>query len=198
MSAQNNNLYALMVEFESPSKLVEAVQKVRDQGFKKWDVHTPFPIHGMDEAMGIKGTQLPFLVLVCGLTGLGLAVLMQWWMNAVDYPFIISGKPLFGIPANIPIMFELTVLLSAFGCFFGMWGLNGMPKLYNPLFKSAKFRRATQDRFFIVVEADDPKFDAVRTRALFESLGGLSIEEIAGDDPTTSGTDTSDHASTED
>jgi ActD protein len=182
MSAQKESLFAVMVEFESPSLLVEAVKKVRDQGFKKWDVHTPFPIHGMDEAMGIKGTQLPFLVLACGLTGLGLATLMQWWMNAVDYPFIISGKPLFGIPANIPIMFELTVLLSAFGCFFGMWGLNGMPKLYHPLFKSRRFRRATQDRFFIVIEADDPKFDAVRTHAFLDSLGGLSIEEIAGDD----------------
>ena len=182
MSTQSNNLYAVMVEFDSPSLLVEAVKKVRDQGFKKWDVHTPFPIHGMDEAMGIKGTQLPFLVLACGLTGLGLATLMQWWMNAVDYPFIISGKPLFGLPANIPIMFELTVLLSAFGCFFGMWGLNGLPKLYNPLFKSRRFRRCTQDRFFIVIEAEDPKFDAERTHAFLNSLGGLSIEEIAGDE----------------
>ena len=178
----NNNLYAVMVEFDSPSLLIEAVKKVRDQGFKKWDVHTPFPIHGMDEAMGIKGTQLPFLVLACGLTGLGLATLMQWWMNAVDYPFVISGKPLFGLPANIPIMFELTVLLSAFGCFFGMWGLNGLPKLYNPLFKSRRFRRATQDRFFIVIEAEDPQFDAQRTRAFLDSLGGLNIEEIAGDE----------------
>lgn len=179
--SKQGHLYGVMVEFDSASALVEAVRKTRDQGFKRWDVHTPFPIHGMDEAMGIKGTQLPFLVLACGLTGLGLATLMQWWMNAVDYPFMISGKPLFGIPANVPIMFELTVLLSAFGCFFGMWGLNGMPKLYHPLFKSERFRRATQDRFFIVIEADDPKFDGTRTRAFLESLGGLSIEEIDGD-----------------
>jgi hypothetical protein len=193
MSTQGN-LYGIMVEFDSASALVEAVTKTRDQGFKKWDVHTPFPIHGMDEAMGIKGTQLPFIVLACGLTGLGLAVLMQWWMNAVDYPFVISGKPLFGIPANVPIMFELTVLLSAFGCFFGMWGLNGMPKLYHPLFKSARFRRATQDRFFIVVEASDPKFEAGATRAFLDSLGGLSIEEIGDDydEPGAAGQSTED------
>lgn len=181
MNANRSNLYAMMAEFDSAAALVEAVRKVRDQGFRKWDVHTPFPIHGMDEAMGIKGTQLPFLVLACGLTGLGLATLMQWWMNAIDYPFVISGKPLFGLPANIPIMFELTVLFSAFGCFFGMWGLNGMPKLHHPLFKSANFRRATQDRFFIVIESDDPQFEPAKTRAFLESLGGLSIEEIAAD-----------------
>jgi Alternative complex III, ActD subunit len=173
-----NRDYGVMVEFESPSLLVEAVEKVRDKGFKKWDVHTPFPIHGMDEAMGIRGTQLPFIVLACGATGLGLAVLMQWWMNAIDYPFIISGKPLFGLPAAVPIMFELTVLLSAFGCFFGMWGLNGMPRLHHPLFSSKRFRRATQDRFFIVIETADPQYDSISTPAFLESLGGMSIETI--------------------
>jgi hypothetical protein len=103
---------------------------------------------------------------------------MQWWMNAIDYPFIISGKPLFGLPAAVPIMFELTVLLSAFGCFFGMWGLNGMPRLHHPLFKSARFRRATQDRFFIVIEADDPKFDRESSRAFLEALEGATVEDL--------------------
>ena len=183
MSAKNTpsrgQLYGLLTEFESPSLLMEATEKVRDEGFRNWDVHTPFPVHGMDDAMGIRGTQLPFIVLVCGLTGLGLATLMQWWMNAVDYPFIISGKPLFGLPANIPVMFELTVLLSAFGAFFGMWALNDMPKLYHPLFTNERFRRATQDRFFIVVEADDPKFDAAATPEFLAGLGGTAVETIA-------------------
>jgi len=173
-----STLYGLMVEFDSASRLVEAAEQVRDRGFERWDVHTPFPIHGMDDAMGIRGTQLPFIVLVCGITGCALGILMQWWMNAVDYPLNISGKPLFGLPANIPVIFELTVLLSAFGTFFGMWGLNGMPRLHHPLFKSRRFRRATQDRFFIVIEADDPRFDDVETRAFLESLGGLSIEAV--------------------
>ncbi len=171
-------LYGLMVEFSDVPDLVKAVEKCRDQGFKNWDVHTPFPVHGMDSAMGIKGTKLPFLILAGGATGLGLATLMQWWMNAVDYPFIISGKPLFGIPANIPIMFELTVLLSAFAAFFGMWGLNGLPRLYHPLFTNYRFRRATQDRFFIVVEAKDPKFELEKTREFLASLGGNVVEEV--------------------
>ena len=107
-------LRALLVEFDSAGALLTAAEQVRDAGYRRWDSHTPFPVHGMDDAMGIKGTQLPFIVLGGGLTGLTLATLMQWWMNAVDYPFMISGKPLFGIPANVPVMFELTVLFSAF------------------------------------------------------------------------------------
>ena len=171
-------LYGLLTEFESPSALVEAVAQVRDAGFEHWDVHTPFPIHGMDDAMGIRGTRLPLIILAGGLTGLAAATLMQWWMNAVDYPFVISGKPLFGLPANIPVMFELTVLFSAFAAFFGMWGLNGMPKLYHPLFNSRRFRRATQDRFFIVIEARDPRFDAEKTRAFLAALGGTVVEDV--------------------
>jgi hypothetical protein len=176
--AAKGGLYGLLAEFESPSALVHAVTVVRDAGFKHWDVHTPFPIPGMDDAMGIRGTRLPFIILAGGLTGLGLATLMQWWMNAIDYPFHISGKPLFGLPANIPVTFELTVLFSALTTFFGMWGLNGMPRLHHPLMASRRFRRATSDRFFIVVEADDPKFDPEKTPAFLDALGGSAIEEI--------------------
>jgi hypothetical protein len=117
-------------------------------------------------------------VLGGGLTGLGLALLMQWWMNAVDYPFQISGKPFFGLPAAIPVTFELTVLFSALTTFFGMWGLNGMPRLHHPLFTSERFLRVTQDRFFIAIESSDPKFDLRVTRQLAESLGGTAVEEV--------------------
>ena len=180
MAAESNTgtLYGLLTEFDDAPNLVQAVTKCRDYGFSKWDVHTPFPIHGMDAAMGIKGTQLPFIILGGGMTGLALATLMQWWMNAVDYPFYISGKPLFGLPANIPIMFEGTVLFSAFAAFFGMWMLNGLPRLFHPLFKNKRFRRATQDRFFIVIEAEDPKFQLEKTREFLVSLGGSVVEEI--------------------
>jgi len=178
MSEVAPKLYGYLAEFDHPDLLIEGCEKVRDAGFRRWDAFTPFPVHGMDKAMGIRGTQLPWFVLACGLSGLGLALLMQWWMNAVDYPFAISGKPFFGLPAAMPIVFELTVLLSAFGTFFGMWGRNGMPKLYHPLFKSERFRRVTSDRFFIAVEASDPKFDAEKTRVLLESLGGVAVERV--------------------
>jgi hypothetical protein len=171
-------LYGLLAEFHDPNALVAGCRGVRDAGYRDWDAHTPFPIHGMDEAMGIRGTQLPFIVLAGGIAGFGLALLMQWWMNAVDYPFVISGKPLFGLPANIPVTFELTVLLSALSTFFGMWGLNGMPRLYHPLFTNARFRRATADRFFISVEATDPQFDPATTRSFLASLGADAVEPV--------------------
>lgn len=181
-------LYGYLVEFAHPDPLVDACRQVRDAGFKRWDAHTPFPVHGMDAAMGIRGTRLPWLVLGGGLTGLGLGLLMIWWMNGVDYPFVISGKPLFALESAAPVVFELTVLLSALTVFFGMWGLNGMPKLYHPLFRSERFRRATNDRFFLVIEASDPRFDRDRTPAFLESLGGLAVEPIEDVDESSAAT----------
>jgi hypothetical protein len=172
--------YGLLIEFDDANQLVQACEQVRDAGYRRWDAFTPFPIHGMDRAMGIRGTRLPWIVLGGGLTGLGLALLMQWWMNAVDYPFQISGKPFFGLPATIPVTFELTVLFSALTTFFGMWGLNGMPRLHHPLFSSERFLRVTQDRFFIAIESSDPRFDLRATRQLAESLGGTAVEEVMG------------------
>lgn len=178
MTNETPRLYGLLAEFSDPEQFVAGCARVRDAGYRRWDAMTPFPIHGMDQAMGIKGTRLPFLILGGGLFGLAAALGMQYWMNAVDYPFLISGKPLFGLPAAIPVTFELTVLCSALTTFFGMWGLNGMPRLHHPLFTSNRFRRVTADRFFIVIEADDGKFNLVQTRQLLESLGPLAIEQV--------------------
>ncbi len=174
----SDKLHALLIEFDDAEQLVRSCEKVRDAGYRRWDAFTPFPIHGMDRAMGIRGTRLPWIVLGGGITGLGLALLMQWWMNAVDYPFMISGKPFFGLPAAIPVTFELTVLFSALTTFFAMWGLNGMPRLYHPLFTSERFLRVTNDRFFIAIEADDPKFSAQGTRELADSFGAIAVEEV--------------------
>ena len=174
-------LIGLLAEFDDPSALIEASKKVRDAGYRNWDTHTPFPLHGIDEAMGIKFTILPWIVAVCGLTGGTIAVGMQYWMNAVDYPFMISGKPLFSLPACIPIIFELSVLLAAFGAFFGMLGLNQLPKLYNPLFKSDAFRRVTNDRFFISMDAQDAKFSEIDSGEFLNSLNPISVEECWSD-----------------
>lgn len=178
MNAEEKGLYGLLIEFEQPEQLVEACRRVRDRGFEKWDAHSPFPIHGMDRAMGIRPTRLPLLIFAGGLAGLATALFIQWWMNAIDYPFLISGKPLFGLPANIPITFELTVLFAALTTVFGMWGRNGMPCLYHPVFKSDRFRRVTADRFFIVLEASDRKFDSPDTLDFAESLGGIHVERL--------------------
>ncbi len=171
-------LYGLATAFERPGDLIDACEQVRDAGFTRWDAHTPFPVHGLDAAMGLRGTKLPWLVLAAGLTGLGGALLMQWWMNAFDYPFRISGKPFFGLPAAVPVAFELTILLSAVAAVVGMLALNGLPRHHHPLFRCELFRRVTTDRFLIAVEAADPLFDPERTRDFLESLGGSPVEAV--------------------
>lgn len=171
-------LLGFLVEFSDTHSLYHACEKMRDSGYKHWDAHTPYPVHGLNDAMGLKPTRLPYIVLGGGLTGLCLALLMQWWMNAVDYPYLISGKPYFSLPANIPVVFELTVLLSAFGAFFGMLALNRLPRYHHPVFHSERMARATNDGYFISIEASDPQFDPERTRQLAESLGGANVEAL--------------------
>mgnify|MGYP000110392637 CR=1 FL=1 len=173
-------LWGLLAEYETVPAVLEAASKVRDAGYTHFDVHTPIPIHGLDEAMGIKVSRLPWLVLGGGAAGASAGLLLQWWTNAVDYPFIISAKPYFGLPAAIPVTFELTVLLAAIGAFVGMLAANGLPQFYHPLFRVERFRRATTDRFFISIEARDPKFDVVATRALLEASGGAPVVEVEG------------------
>lgn len=173
-------LHGLLVEFADVESFVAAVKRVRHAGYQRWDAHSPFPVHGMDDAMGIRGTQLPWLVLACGITGAGLGLLMQWWMNAHDYPLVISGKPFFGLPAAIPVTFELTVLLSALGTVIGMLVLNNLPQWHHPLLGHRRFRRVTSDRFCIVIEARDPAFDRARTAEFLGSLGGSAVEMVEG------------------
>ena len=171
-------LVGLMAEFETVDAVVEAAGKVRRAGFQRWDVHSPFPIHGIDPVMGIRPTILPWIVLGGGLTGLVGGLVLQWYCNAYDYPVLISGKPFWSLPANIPIIFECTVLLSAITAVFGMFGLNNLPMLYNPLFKSERFRRVTDDRFFIVIDASDKRFDEAETTQLLTEAGAVAIERV--------------------
>jgi hypothetical protein len=171
-------LAGYLAEFLDVDSVMTAAEQVRDAGYTRWDVHSPFPVHGIDEAMGIRRTILPWLVLAGGLAGLGGSLLMQWWMNAHDYGFMVAGKPLFSLPAFIPIMFECTVLLASLTAVFGMLMLNKLPMLYNPLFKSDRFRRVTNDRFFIVLDATDPNFDEYESEQLLKSLNPVAIEKV--------------------
>lgn len=172
-------LHGLLAEFKDVDSILKAASTVRDKGFTKWDVHTPFPVHGMDPAMGIGKSWVPLIVLICGLTGGLGGLFLQYYTNVVDYPWIVSGKPLFSAPANIPIIFETTVLLAAFGAVLGMILLNNLPQLYSPLFRSKRFvEGATDDKFFVYIQADDPRFAEARTRELLESLHPTAIEAI--------------------
>lgn len=167
--------FGVLAEFTTPGEILEAAERVHAEGFRHFDCHTPFPVHGLDKAMGLAASKLPWIVLTGGLTGGSLGLLFQWWINVVDYPIIIGGKPFFSYQAFVPVTFELTILLSAFGAVFGMLGLNRLPMWYHPVFRSAHFKRASDDRFFISIEAKDPRFDVNRTRQFLESIGGRNV-----------------------
>lgn len=167
-----------MAEFETEEGIRRAAAQVRHAGFRRWDTHTPYPVHGLDEAMGLRPSLMPWICLAGGITGGVGGFLMQCWMNAKDYPFLISGKPLVSAPAFIPITFELTILLSAFGAFFGMLALNGLPRFYHFAFHSERFRRATSDRYFISIEASDPRFTPEETREFMQAVGSSHVEVI--------------------
>lgn len=175
---EERQLAGLMAEFDNVDSVMAAARTVRNQGFSRWDVHSPFPIHGIDEAMGTRRTMLPWIVLGAGLTGLVAGLALELYTNSIDYQFLISGKPFISLPAFIPVVFETTVLFSAFGAVFGMLGLNRLPMLYHPLFRSERFRRVTNDRFFVVIDASDPKFDETRTAELLRSLRPVSLERV--------------------
>jgi mono/diheme cytochrome c family protein len=174
--SEDGELYGLLAEFGTPGELIAAAAKVRDAGYTRWDCYSPFPVHGLDPAMGIQRTILPWVVFLVGLGGLGGGLLLQWWANAFEWAWIVSGKPFFSLPANIPITFETTVLSSVFAAFFGMWALNKLPQHWHPFFKLERFRRVTDDRFFIGIDATDKVFQRGKAQALLEEAGALAVE----------------------
>jgi hypothetical protein len=172
---------AVLAEFKSAHDVVHAAEKVRDAGYVRWDAHTPFPVHGMDKAMGLRDSRLGWIVIAAALTGLTCAFTMMHWMNGIDYPTIVGDKPAGApgaVPAMVPILFELTILFSAFGAVLGMLHLNGLPRHNHPVFESERFRLASDDRYFISIEAEDPKFDVAATRALLEGAHAAHVEVV--------------------
>src|SRR5690606_5773073 len=163
---------------ETPADLYHACEKVRDAGYGAWDAYSPFPVHGLEKAMGVQPSVVPWIVCALGFIGAAYGFGVQYWMSAVDYPLIISAKPYNSYPAFVPITFECGILLGSFGAVLGMLGLNRLPQLYHSLFNAKRFSRVTDDRFFIAIEARDPRFDREKTRALLESTGALEVEEV--------------------
>jgi mono/diheme cytochrome c family protein len=177
-------VHGVLAEYTSTHELIEAAKRVRDAGYSRWDTFSPFPVHGIDPAMGIKPTILPWIVLCAGLTGGTLALFFQWWTSSVDYPWIVGGKPFWSVPANIPITFELTVLFSALTCFAAMLLLNKLPQPSHPLDRNRRFARATDDRFFLLIQASDPKYDRRETTQLLEATRPSSMETVMEDNQT--------------
>lgn len=168
----------ILAEFESSKELLHAAEKLRDKGYTKFDSHSPFPIHGMDQAMGLKRSPLGYIIGTMGTLGLLGIVALTYYTNIIGYPMVISGKPYFSWQAFVPVFFAITILMSAFGAFFGMLAINQLPKLFHPLFNSQKFTRVTDGAFFISVQADDPKFDEEKVKSYLESIGGKNVELI--------------------
>ena len=171
-------LFGAVAEFATTKELYHACEKIRDEGYKVWDAHTPFPVHGLEKAMGLKPSKLPWIVLTMGLIGCVSAMGFQMWTMGISYPMVISGKPLFSWQAFVPVTFEISILLSAFGAVFGMFALNKLPQHYHPLFTFEKFQRATNDTFFISIEASDPKFNEQDTLTFLKSLGATHVQSL--------------------
>jgi len=170
-------LVGYVAQFDDVPSLMHAAEKTRDAGFKSFDCYTPFPVHGIDDAMGTKPTKLPFIVLGCAFLGATTAMGLQFFTNAFDYKHIVSGKPFFSIPSNMPVTFELAVLFSAFGALLGMLALNNLPRLYNRLFFIDPFLKVTTNGFFLGIESDDPKFDETETKSFLERMKPSRIEQ---------------------
>ena len=166
----------MIAEFDSSGALLHAAEKVVEAGYKKFDCHSPFPIHGMDKAMKLKRSPMGYVIFTMGSMGFIGMLTLTYWTNTYGYPMVISGKPYFSWQAFIPVIFALTILLSAFGAFFGMLSLNRLPQLFNPIFGSDNFAKVTDDGFFVSIEIDDPKYNEADAKSFLESIGGKNVE----------------------
>ena len=173
-----NKTYGLIAAFDTTPEIYHACEQVRDAGYTQWDALTPFPVHGLDYAMGVRRSKVPRFSLAGGLTGFTTGMTLIWWAGAYEYPLVVGGKPLFSPMFAFPISYELTILFTAFATIFGMFFLNGLPMHYHPVMKAPQFVRAMDDRFYIVIETNDPKFNATETRALLAKAGGKDIVEL--------------------
>jgi hypothetical protein len=171
--------FGALAEFATAAELYRACEGVRDAGYTRWDAHAPFPVHGLERAMGLRASKLPWIALVMALGGGVAGMGLQGWVSTIAYPLVISGKPFFSWPAFVPVTFELAVLGGALGAVFGMLALNQLPTLYHPLFGASRFERVTDDGFFVSIESWDPQFDATRTVELLRRLGAANVELVA-------------------
>lgn len=172
------NIFGILAEFDSATDLVDAARAVRDAGYTKTDAFSPFPLHEIDEALGIKRSILPYLIFAGGVTGLLSGLGLVYYVHVIDFPIIVGGRPHFSLPSFIPPMFELTILFSAFVAVFGMLFLNGLPSPYHPLFNVPRFALATREKFFLVIEAADPVYEYEKTKSFMEALKPQEVFDV--------------------
>jgi Protein of unknown function (DUF3341) len=178
MSSTTTGVYGLMAEFADVNNLVAAARRVREEGYVRTDAFSPYPVEGLSEELGLRHTRVPLIVLIGGILGGASGYFMQYYLAVHEYPFNIGGRPAHSWPAFIPVTFELTILTAALCAVLGMFALNGLPMPYHPVFNVPRFALATRDRFFLCIEAADPRFDLERTGALLRSLGSTAVTEV--------------------
>jgi hypothetical protein len=171
-------IYGLLAEFVTPEQILDATRRAREAGYRTMDAYTPYPVEGLADELGLRRTRVPFVVLVAGLVGAAAGFFMQYWSMAVDYPLNVGGRPFNSWPAFIPITFEVMVLVASLAALFGMFFLNGLPQPYHPVFNVPRFARASQDRFFLCIEATDPQFEREATRQFLAGLGSTDVWEV--------------------
>ena len=172
------HIYGILARFDGPKNLLHAAESIKEEGYIDFDCHTPFPVHGLDDAMGLKRSIIGYIVGIGCVLGASGGLLLQWWSSTMAYPIVISGKPFFSWQAYMIITFILMILGGAFSALLGMFHLNKMPTFHHPLFNSEIFKKATDDGFFISIESTDPQFDFEDTRELLKSLNGKDIEGV--------------------
>ncbi len=170
--------YGMMGRYASADELIEAVRVARSQGYRRLDAYTPFPVHGLSDALGAEDARLPWLVFLCGLAGAALGYGLQYFVSVIDYPLNVGGRPLHSWPSFIPVTFETTVLLAAFGAVFGMFAMNGLPRPHHPVFAVPGFDRASSDAFFLCIEASDPRYEPDEVRNMLRSSGAVEVSEV--------------------
>ena len=171
-------LHCLLAEFKGPKELLEAASKIKDEGYIEFDCFTPFPVHGLDQAMGLSRSIIGYIVAIGCITGASGGLFLQWWASAIEYPVIISGKPFFSWQAFMIITFVLMILGGAFAALIGMFHLNRIPTFHHPLFNSDNFKKVSDDGFFACIEYTDPMFDVDDTKDFLKSIGAKNIEEV--------------------
>jgi Protein of unknown function (DUF3341) len=173
-----NSMYGLIAEFDNPEALVGAAHRAFAEGFRKMDAYSPFPVEGLAEALGFHRTRVPLIVLTGGILGCLGGFFLQYWLAVIDYPINVGGRPLNSWPSFIPVTFELTILIAALSAFFGVLALNGLPMPYHPVFNVERFELASRNRFFLLIEAADPRFDSAGTRRFLETIGSHGVYEV--------------------
>ncbi len=178
MRRRRPRYYGLMAEFDNPTAIVVAARRAYAEGYRRMDAYTPFPVEGLAEEMRFHRTEVPLITLLGGLAGCLGGYFLQYWIAALYWPLNIAGRPLNSWPMFIPVTFELTVLVAALSALLGMLALNGLPRPHHPLFNVPRFALASQDRFFLCVEASDPRFDYAATRSFLESLSPREVSDV--------------------